>query len=106
TGYHVTSKPPSVCWPWVLGGRYAAGDCRFSRIDGLPTADKFDFQPIRSPTIRFPARLSPRHPHDRNPDGCSLMIMVYMGGHVSGGHYNPAVSLAVFLRASWRREGS
>jgi aquaporin Z len=30
--------------------------------------------------------------------GCSLMIMVYMGGHVSGGHYNPAVSLGVFLR--------
>jgi aquaporin Z len=30
--------------------------------------------------------------------GSSLMIMVYMGGHVSGGHYNPAVSLAVFLR--------
>ncbi len=30
--------------------------------------------------------------------GCTLMIMVYMGGHVSGGHYNPAVSLAVLLR--------
>jgi aquaporin Z len=30
--------------------------------------------------------------------GSSLMIMVYMGGHVSGGHYNPAVSLAVYLR--------
>jgi len=30
--------------------------------------------------------------------GASLMIMVYMGGHVSGGHYNPAVSLGVFLR--------
>ncbi len=30
--------------------------------------------------------------------GCSLMIMVYMGGHVSGAHYNPAVSAAVFLR--------
>jgi aquaporin Z len=25
--------------------------------------------------------------------GCSLMVMVYMGGHISGGHYNPAVSL-------------
>src|SRR4029450_5767114 len=30
--------------------------------------------------------------------GCSLMVMVYMGGHISGGHYNPAVSLAVVLR--------
>jgi aquaporin Z len=30
--------------------------------------------------------------------GASLMIMVYMGGHVSGGHYNPAVSLAVMIR--------
>ena len=26
------------------------------------------------------------------------MVMVYMGGHVSGGHYNPAVSLAVMMR--------
>jgi aquaporin Z len=30
--------------------------------------------------------------------GSALMIMVYMGGHISGGHYNPAVSLAVMLR--------
>jgi aquaporin Z len=30
--------------------------------------------------------------------GASLMVMVYMGGHVSGGHYNPAVTLAVVLR--------
>lgn len=30
--------------------------------------------------------------------GCSLMVMVYMGGHISGAHYNPAVSLAIFIR--------
>jgi aquaporin Z len=30
--------------------------------------------------------------------GCSLMIMVYAGGHISGGHYNPAVTLAVVAR--------
>jgi aquaporin Z len=30
--------------------------------------------------------------------GTALMVMVYMGGHVSGGHYNPAVSLGVLLR--------
>src|SRR5215469_8910080 len=30
--------------------------------------------------------------------GSALMVMVFAGGHISGGHYNPAVSLAVWLR--------
>jgi aquaporin Z len=30
--------------------------------------------------------------------GGSLMVMVFMGGHVSGAHYNPAVSLACAMR--------
>ncbi|MGH7992153.1 MAG: MIP/aquaporin family protein [Limisphaerales bacterium] len=30
--------------------------------------------------------------------GSALMIMVYAGGYISGGHYNPAVTLAVWLR--------
>jgi aquaporin Z len=30
--------------------------------------------------------------------GSALMIMVFAGGHVSGGHYNPAVTIAVWLR--------
>jgi aquaporin Z len=30
--------------------------------------------------------------------GAVLMVMVYAGGHVSGAHYNPAVTLAVCLR--------
>ena len=30
--------------------------------------------------------------------GLALMIMVYAGGHISGAHYNPAVSLAVWIR--------
>jgi aquaporin Z len=30
--------------------------------------------------------------------GSALMIMVYAGGHISGGHYNPAVTVAVAIR--------
>jgi len=30
--------------------------------------------------------------------GLALMIMVYAGGYISGGHYNPAVSLAAVIR--------
>ncbi|MFN8446930.1 MAG: aquaporin [Caldilineaceae bacterium] len=30
--------------------------------------------------------------------GAALMVMIFAGGHISGAHYNPAVTLAVTLR--------
>jgi len=30
--------------------------------------------------------------------GSALMVMIYAGGHISGAHYNPAVSIAVLIR--------
>jgi aquaporin Z len=31
--------------------------------------------------------------------GAVLMVMIYAGGHLSGGHYNPAVTLAALVRS-------
>jgi aquaporin Z len=35
--------------------------------------------------------------------GAVLMVMIFAGGHVSGGHFNPAVSIAVLVRGSLGR---
>ena len=35
--------------------------------------------------------------------GGALMVMVYMGGHISGAHYNPAISIAIAIRGKLDR---
>ena len=35
--------------------------------------------------------------------GSILMVMIFAGGHISGGHYNPAVTLAVWFAVARRR---
>ena len=34
--------------------------------------------------------------------GSALMVMVFAGGHISGAHYNPAVSIAMLLAGKLR----
>ena len=38
--------------------------------------------------------------------GAVLMVLVFAGGHISGAHFNPAVSTAVFVAVVWRRRST
>jgi len=38
--------------------------------------------------------------------GTSLAVMIYAGGHISGGHYNPAVTLGVLVRGGIKPAGA
>jgi aquaporin Z len=38
--------------------------------------------------------------------GSMLMVMIYMGGPISGGHYNPAITLAALMRKKITMNGA
>ena len=38
------------------------------------------------------------------PIGLALMAMIYIGGHISGAHYNPAISLASWVQRGLNNE--
>ena len=67
---------------------------------GPPSAAKYSAEAIGTFFLVFTVGAAVRSGTQFAPlaIGAVLMVMVYAGGHISGGHYNPAVTLAVLVR--------
>jgi aquaporin Z len=65
-----------------------------------PTAMKYAVEMIGTLFLVFTIGTAVRSGNPLAPlaIGAVLMAMVYAGGHISGAHYNPAVTLAVLIR--------
>ncbi|OBB66491.1 aquaporin [Mycobacterium sp. 852014-50255_SCH5639931] len=66
-----------------------------------PTARKLAVEFIGTFFLMFTVGASARAATSLAPlaIGGVLMVMVYAGGHISGGHYNPAVTMAALVRS-------
>jgi aquaporin Z len=80
-------------------GRVADGDS--TRTDsGTPARVKYAVEAIGTFFLVFTvgAAVGSRSTLAPLAIGAVLMVMVYAGGHLSGGHYNPAVTVAALVR--------
>jgi aquaporin Z len=76
------------------------GTARSPKVVAHPTAMKYAVEMIGTLFLVFTIGAAVRSGNPLAPlaIGAILMAMVYAGGHVSGAHYNPAVTLAVLVR--------
>src|SRR6202030_2494618 len=67
---------------------------------GPPSAAKYSAEAIGTCFLVFTVGAAVRSGTQFAPlaIGAVLMVMVYAGGHISGGHYNPAVTIAALVR--------
>jgi aquaporin Z len=73
---------------------------RSHKLVAHPTAMKYAVEMIGTLFLVFTIGTAVRSGNPLAPlaIGAILMAMVYAGGHISGAHYNPAVTLAVLVR--------
>ncbi len=84
-------RPWEVCWAFEEGATVSRELDRklvVEFIGSLSSCSRLVWRTIRLVRVRW----------HRLAIGSVLMVMVFAGGHVSGGHFNPAVGTAVFVR--------
>jgi aquaporin Z len=84
--------------------RVETGDDSVHSVSGPRARVKYGVEAIGTFFLVFTvgAAVGSRSPLAPLAIGAVLMVMVYAGGHLSGGHYNPAVTLAVLVRGRIR----
>src|SRR5919197_437112 len=96
--FKYSRKGPLILWATRLRCLVGEGQVYFDRMGATVRSYLTEFIGTFFLVLTIGCSVLGKVPMAPLAIGAVLMVMVYAGGHVSGAHYNPAVTLAVLVR--------